>query len=135
MRTNVEQLFTFNSSDFAHSSETIGIMCGSFFERVFRLHIEFASHLVTIVSFEIIIKGFVVATNTTADACSMSCKDGFNLRKITLYIEQSHTSCPFVEVSNYIFALNILKITNAFNNESSCMRECTCFIIIAISME
>ena len=39
IRTTAEQLLTFACSDFTDCRETIGLMCGCFFKRMFRLHI------------------------------------------------------------------------------------------------
>ena len=63
----VNMVTTFIGRDFADSCKTVDMMCGLLLYGVFGLHIQLFSHLVAIVSEQIIIQRFVIAGNGTAD--------------------------------------------------------------------
>ena len=57
----IQQFLTFVIGNFAYCSETVYVVCSLLFNRVLGFHIQFTSHLVTVVSKKIIVKRLVIS--------------------------------------------------------------------------
>src|SRR5574344_287048 len=92
----IQQLRTFNSSDITHCGETVHVKRSLFFYRMFTLHIQFESHLITVIIRQILIKRFIVACNTSSYTRSMGSKNSSYLWQFMVNIKQAETSHPLV---------------------------------------
>ena len=131
----VEQLLALGIGNLAHGSEAIHIVCRLLLDGVLRLHVELAGHLVAVVSEEIIIERFVVASDGATNRRGMRSENGGNLRYTLLQIEGSHASHPFVCLKDHIVIFSQVKAVKALHHLSGSVCKHRSFIIITIGMK
>ena len=98
-------------------------------------HVKFLRHLITIIGKKIIVKRFVVTSDTTTDARSMSSKHGCHLWEILIYIKHAKTGHPFIAMIDNLLPLTYYMLIETFYNQCRSIREHRRFIIITIGME
>ena len=135
IRFLVQQLFALASRNVTHCREAIDMMSGLLLYRVFSLHIQFACHLVAIVTIHIGIQCFVVTGNRTANRGSMSRKQSGNSRQLFLHIQSGHRQHPFIEQSSNRLVFQLVVMIETFDHLTYRIRKNTRLIVVAIGMD
>ena len=128
----VKELGAFAVGEFAHGREAIGLVCALLFDAVLGLHAEFGSHLVAIVSLEIFVEEFVVASNRAAYAGGVGRKDSGHLR--TIMSEEEHTQArhPFVCLIHHLVRSLEAVLHHGLREASSRITEHRSLVVIAV---
>ena len=105
------------------------------FDRVLTLHIQFASHLVAVISKQIIVERFHVASYRTSDACSVGCEYGTYLRQFVVDIKRSQSTHPLVGVIYDLVLQRKIVVVETFYHQSCCIREHRSLVVITISVQ
>ena len=121
MRTNLKQLFAFNSRYIAYSCKTISLMRRYLFKRVLGLHVKLTRHLVAVIALHIVIQRLSVSADAASYTCGMGGEYCGHMRKLPLNIQQSHSCSPFIEVGNHPLLIRSYKVADTFNDQSCCM--------------
>ena len=110
-------------------------MCSLFFNRVFRLHVQFLRHLVAIISKQIVVQRFMITGNRTTDRSSMGRKNSSHLRHSFLYIKCSHSSHPFMRLIYHLIRFcQVVAIETLYHSSRSVWKHRS-FVVIAISVQ
>ena len=106
-----------------------------FLDRVLALHIQFRSHLVTVIYPEIFVQRLVIARYTATDTGCMGREDGSYLWLTVLQYKRSKACLPFVCMEdNLIFLTEIEFIETLYDKCRSISKHCR-VVIIAVSMK
>ena len=70
------------------------------------LHIQFTSHLVTVISKKIIIKRLIITSNTSSYTCCMCGKDSSYLRQMLINIKHTESGHPFISMIDNLLTLS-----------------------------
>ena len=73
-------------------------------DRVFRLHVQFACHLVAVIGKQIVVQRLLVTCYRTSDTRGMCSKYGSDLGQMRLNVECAQTAHPLVSVVNHALA-------------------------------
>ena len=104
-------------------------------DAMLRLHVQLLSHLIAIVSEEVVVERLTVAGNAATDGGSVCREDGGNGRYVMLQIQSAKARHPFVSLIDDLFRFVEEMIVEALHNTSGSIREHRCLVVVAISME
>ena len=102
-----------------------------------RLHVQLFSHLVTVISKEIVVQWLLIASNRTADAGGVGGEDSTNLGHVGIDVKRAQSAHPLVGVINHLGVWSDGKqvMIKALRHQTSCIREHRGFVVVAIGVE
>ena len=106
-----------------------------FFQRMFRLHIQFPGHLVAVVAIHISIQGFVVSGDGTADRCGVCREERCDGGELFFDVERTHSQHPFIEQSGNLFVFQLVKMIKTFDDLTYRVSEDTRLVVVTVRMD
>ncbi len=110
-------------------------MCCLFFNRVFRLHIQFLSHLIAVIGKQIVIQRLMITCNRPTDGSSMGRKNSRHLGHSFLYIKCSHSCHPFMSLIYHLIRFCQVVVIETLHHSARSIRKHGSFVVIAISVQ
>ena len=131
----VQQLLTFAVSKGTYRSEAVSAVSTLLFDAMLGFHRKFVRHLVTVVSFEVFVEQFVVASDRASHARSVSCKDRSYAWLCLLQKQHTQARHPFVCLVDDLLCLANAVFCNDFYKSSSCIAKHRRFVVVAVCLD
>ena len=130
----VQQLFAFSVGEGADGREAVGTMCALLFDAVFGIHVEFLSHLVSVIAGEVGVEFLVVTGDGASDARGVGGEDGGDFGAGIFKEEHAETGHPFVSLINHL-SFHQACFHPGFHGASGTDGEHRGFVIVAVGTD
>ena len=92
-------------------------------DRVLGLHIQFSSHLITIIGKQIVVERFHVTSNGATDTRGMGRKDGTDLGQLVVDIECTQSAHPLISMIDDLLRQVEIMVVEALHHKGCGIRE------------
>ncbi len=110
-------------------------MGGGLLKGVLRLYVQLTSHLVSVVTGEIIIQRLAVATNASSYGCGVGREDGSHEWHLPFGVQKPHAGGPLIKMGQDILMAHTLVRAYALDDSSGSKRERASFVIVTIGIQ
>ena len=100
-----------------------------------RLHVEFLSHLVAVISPEILVERLVIASDRATYRGGVGSEYGADGWYLVLDIESAETCHPLVGMIYYLLILQLQEVIHRLYNQTSRIREHARLVVVAVRVE